>query len=116
MHHLPHLAANLRDARPKLDKHGSQHLLLTWTGGPVRPSGLGTILTRIAGRVGVRVHPHAFRRTLASHLAEAGVSLECIRLVLGHVQLENTARNVVVSREVLRKAAAHVDWERPASA
>ncbi len=114
---LPHLAAYLREGRPALakDAGGGGHLFLTRTGRPLPPTGLGVIVRRIAKRVGVRVHPHAFRRTLATHLAEAGVSLEVIRLLLGHVQLENTARYVVVSREALRKAVAHVDRERPRS-
>jgi site-specific recombinase XerD len=45
---------------------------------------------RAAGLSELRVHPHAFRATLAVELAREGVPLPAIREVLGHTNLAST--------------------------
>ncbi len=61
------------------------------------------IVKKLGKRAGVRVHPHAFRRAVASHLVEAGVGVRSVYVLLGHSSLEATELYVGVSREALRR-------------
>jgi len=51
------------------------------------------VLDRLACRAGVDpklVHPHAFRRAMASHMLSRGGDLRCIQQLLGHTSLSTT--------------------------
>ena len=41
-------------------------------------------------RTGIRIHPHKFRRTTATHLLKKGMPLEEIQIVLGHENIGTT--------------------------
>jgi site-specific recombinase XerD len=61
-------------------------------GEPVDPGYVRQMLKRKAAQAGLgtRVHPHAFRATLAVELAREGVPLPAIREVLGHANVSTT--------------------------
>ena len=59
--------------------------------GRLTTSGLRSMLKKIANRAGVEnVHPHRFRRTLATMLANNGMPLNEIMRVLGHAGVNTT--------------------------
>jgi site-specific recombinase XerD len=52
------------------------------------------ITTKLTKRCGFRVHPHRFRRTLASDLAKKGMPIQEIQKLLGHTSIETTKKYI----------------------
>jgi integrase/recombinase XerD len=67
--------------------------------------------TEAAKRAGIRkrVTPHLVRHSWATHLPEAGTDLRTIQLLLGHEDLEVTARYLHLSEHHLQKVANPID-------
>ena len=58
---------------------------------------------RLAGRnVGVKAHPHKFRRTMATNLLKKGVPIEQVQKLLGHSNLDTTMIYAQVDEEQLQ--------------
>lgn len=66
----------------------------------LNPGGVRHILKMIADRAGVtNVHPHRFRRTFASGLANRGMDIQEIKKLLGHSDINTTLEYVYTSDE-----------------
>lgn len=53
--------------------------------------GIETLLKRIGKAAGVEnVHPHRFRRTLATNLLDRGMNIQDVAMILGHADLKTT--------------------------
>jgi integrase/recombinase XerD len=79
-----------------------------------RPVGPKTVYwaCRAAAQVaGIRkpVHPHSLRHAFATHLLESGVNLRSIQLLLGHANLETTARYLQVADVAVRSTPSPLD-------
>lgn len=105
----------LREGRPFLlhTRGDEDHLFLTERATSLSGNGVLRIVKLVARRAGLRAHPHALRRALATHLVQNGVSLVCVRELLGHVRLDTTQRYVLVERDDLRRAVDHLDRSDP---
>lgn len=107
---MPHLERYLREGRPHLMRgQDPGHLILTERGGPLVANEVLRVVKGVARRAGLRAHPHAFRRALATELARAGVPVGFVRELLGHVRLRTTQVYLAVDREELRAAVAVLD-------
>lgn len=68
-------------------------LFLSFRGKPLTPSSFRDILHRIEDRSGVEnIHPHRFRRTLATDLLNKGMAIQDVSKILGHANISVTQR------------------------
>lgn len=92
---LKHLLAYI-NARPG----DCQALFCNYKAEPIGVTGIQYILAEIGKRAGVEnVHPHRFRRTLATFLAKRGMPIQEIQKLLGHSDISTTMRYVCVEDE-----------------
>lgn len=92
-------------------KDDSPALFTGIRGERLRPDGVRCMLKQLARKAGVEnVHPHRFRRTLATKLARKGMPVQEIATVLGHEKIDTTMRYVVQDGEDIRH-----DYRRYAS-
>ncbi len=80
-------------------------------GQPISDKTLWLICREAARYAGIkkRVTPHTLRHSWATHLLETGTDLRTIQLLLGHEDLEVTARYLHVSRKHLNSVSNPLD-------
>ena len=66
-------------------------------------NGIRDMLTRLEEASGVdHVHPHKFRRTLATNMAKRGMPIQTIAAILGHEKIETTMEYIILNKEDTR--------------
>ena len=78
---------------------------------PITDKIVWRVCTEAAKRAGIRkkVHPSLLRHSWATHLLEAGTDLRTIQLLLGHEDLEVTARYLHLSRQRLHQVVNPIE-------
>ena len=78
---------------------------------PITDKIVWRVCTEAAKRAGIgkRVTPHLVRHSWATHLLEAGTDLRTIQLLLGHEDLEVTARYLHLSEQHLQQVANPIE-------
>ena len=75
-------------------------LFVTRTNERFQTGGIRDLLKRLEGTSGVEhVHPHKFRRTLATNLAKRGMPIQTIAAILGHEKIETTMEYIVMNKD-----------------
>lgn len=92
MHLKNYLKNNPRDSEYLFLSLNNKHKLCIRT--------IETILTEIGIKASINnVHPHRFRRTLATKAIDKGMPIEQVKVLLGHSQIETTLRYAVVNEK-----------------
>jgi site-specific recombinase XerD len=69
------------------------------------PGGVRAKLKTIAERAAVEnVHPHRFRRTLATNLIGRGMPIQNVAVILGHDKLDTTMKYVYLDKADVRNS------------
>ena len=67
------------------------------------PGGVRSMLKVLAKQTGVdHVHPHKFRRTLATGLTRHGMPIQEVARILGHEKIDTTMRYVVLNKDDIK--------------
>jgi len=77
------------------------------------PATISGKIHTFAKKAGVNLHTHSLRDRFATSLAEAGVGIREIQMLLGHDNINNTERYILLTGEHLRQAIDLLD--KPAS-
>ena len=68
-------------------------------------SGVEIRLRELGRRINVsRIHPHKFRRTMATRAIDKGMPIEQVQKVLGHSQIDTTMRYAVVNQNNVKNS------------
>ena len=66
-------------------------------------NGIRCMLKKLAKKAGVEhVHPHKFRRTLATNLTRHGMPIQEVAHVMGHEKLDTTMQYVILDKETTK--------------
>jgi len=78
---------------------------------PISPKAVFLACRSAAQAAGISkpVHPHSLRHAFATHLLEAGTNLRTIQILLGHANLETTARYLHVADVAVRSTPSPLD-------
>lgn len=69
------------------------------------PGGVRFMLKRLEEKTGVEnVHPHRFRRTLATNLINHGMPIQEVAAILGHDKLDTTMKYVFIEKTNVKNA------------
>jgi site-specific recombinase XerD len=69
----------------------------------LQPGGVRAMLKELAATTGVdHVHPHKFRRTLATELARHGMPIQDVARILGHEKIDTTLKYIVSNKEDIK--------------
>ena len=80
-------------------------LFLNRCGERINPGGVRFALNTIAKEAGVaHVHPHKFRRTLATELCRHGMPIQEVGKLLGHDKIDTTMQYVVLSNDGIKSS------------
>ena len=78
---------------------------------PISPKAVFLACRKAGRKAGLSkpVHPHLLRHAFATHLLEADVNLRTIQILLGHANLETTARYLQVADVSIRSTPSPLD-------
>ena len=72
-------------------------------GDRLKPGGVRVMLNELAEKAQVEhVHPHKFRRTLATDLTRHGMPIQEVAKILGHEKLDTTMKYVVLNKDDIK--------------
>ena len=81
----------------------SEALFVNRYGSRIHPGGVREMLNVLAEKAGVdHVHPHKFRRTLATDLTRHGMPIQEVAKILGHEKLDTTMKYVVLNKDDIK--------------
>lgn len=103
--YLDTVAGNMLAEYLNTRKNNDAAMFVNRLGQRITPAGVRDMLVKIGRRAGVEnVHPHRFRRTLATNLIRRGMQIQEVGAILGHDRLDTTMKYVVLCHENIKNA------------
>lgn len=71
----------------------------------LHPGGVRAMLNKLGAEADVdHVHPHKFRRTLATNMARHGMPVQEVAAILGHEKIDTTMKYVVLNKDDIKSS------------
>ena len=68
-------------------------------------SGIEYIVKKIGLKCGINgIHPHKFRRTLATYAIDKGMPIEQVQKLLGHIKIDTTMEYAMVNQNNVKNS------------
>ena len=91
--------------RTRTDNNPALFVSLSSPHNRISISGVETRLRELGKQIGIhKVHPHKFRRTLATMAIDKGMPIEQVQLLLGHVRIDTTLHYAIVNQNNVKMA------------
>lgn len=81
------------------NKYKTEYVFSSRLGGKYKPDSIRATMGRMSDKCGIHIHPHRFRRTLATNLARKGMPIQEIQKLLGHSKISTTQTYIVTSTD-----------------
>lgn len=81
------------------NRHKSEYVFTTRLDGRYNNNSFGEVMRDMSKRCDIHIHPHRFRRTLATDLARKGMPIQEIQKLLGHSKISTTQGYIETSTE-----------------
>ncbi len=94
-----YLTRYLAVCRPEPAIEGDRHFFLSVEGYPLTTGAVEHVCTRLARRVGFRVHPHRFRHTFAVGMLRNGTDIRTLQKLMGHASVRILLRYLNLANE-----------------
>lgn len=89
--------------RRRIDDSPALYVSLKYPYKRLQKSGVEILVRDIGIRAGVdNVHPHRFRRTLATSLIDKGMPIEQVQQILGHTKIDTTLIYAIVNQNTVK--------------
>lgn len=66
-------------------------------------AGVEIFIRKLGKQIGLRVHPHKFRRTAATEAITKGMPIEQVQVMLGHNSISTTTIYAKVKQETVKE-------------
>ena len=97
-----HLQAYLAS---RIDKNDALFVSITSPYDRLQISGVEIMLRKLGCRAGIaKVHPHRFRRTLATKAIDKGMPVEQVQILLGHSKIDTTMHYAIVDQNNVKNS------------
>lgn len=84
------------------NKHSSEYLFTSTLNKQYTIGGIRYVTMSLSKRCDIHIHPHKFRRTLATNLARKGMPIQEIQKLLGHSNIEITKGYIETKTEMVQ--------------
>lgn len=104
---LTHVVVRALNRYHSYRRDNQQAVLLGRTGNRLNRDGLTRIVRKYGARLGIVLTPHVFRHGTATHLLRSGADIITVKDLLGHADIQTTARYAHTALPRMRAAVDH---------
>ena len=103
--YMDSITGTLLEEYLKSRKDSNEALFIGIRNERLTPGGVRAMLKKLGKEAGVNhVHPHKFRRTMATELVRHGMNIQDIAILLGHENIDTTMEYVILNKDDIKSS------------